>query len=329
MFSRIACFPALYTSCLLHGLAKSDSAELLGATLAEGTVENEVDALVEQQVEVVEKEYGERSEWGVRSNHRKKVKPVVRGDHFTTQSDFVPSEEDMAKPEDDEGNQEDNELVLIHEERMEQKEAELVDVKYRYNAFPKSIDETDKFRRKTDDKVWEPIRILPWFSLNNLDSQTEEYIKHVMKAGVAYLEKLMTVERVVGKLQLLGRSDCGNDMKIPWKHKNEGVDADIVIYVTAQPKSKWCSGGVYAFGGVCKRGYSKRRPIAGYVNYCKVTSEQRRKKWRSDVEIAVHELSHVLFWLNSHFSRWRDENGKERGIDNVVSCEKRGRSERC
>jgi len=118
------------------------------------------------------------------------------------------------------------------------------------------------------------------------------------------LEKLISVERVVGKLRLTGRSKCGDVITIPYSHRNRGVDADVVIYVSADANPKWCGGGgVYAFAGTCKRDYSKRRPIAGYFNYCKLSSGKRRNKWRSDVEIAVHEISHVLYWLKSHFAR--------------------------
>jgi len=211
-----------------------------------------------------------------------------------------------------------------------EEEAELIDVEYRYNVYPESKFQSDEVLRRVDSQVWEPIRILPWFSLGNLDYQTEEYIKHVVKAGVAYLEKLMLIERVVGKLKFSSsRKSCGDNIVIPSSHRNVGVDADVVIYVTANRNSPWCNGGGFAFAGVCKRDYSKRRPIAGYMNYCKVSSEQRRKKWRSDVQIAVHELSHVLFWLNSHFKVWRDENGSERGLDNVLKCEDILGDERC
>ena len=90
------------------------------------------------QVEEVEKENGQRSGWEVRAKHRKKVKPTIRDDHLATHTDFLSREKDMAKPIDDEGNQEalsvlNNRLVLTNEEQMGmQKEAEIIDVKYRF-----------------------------------------------------------------------------------------------------------------------------------------------------------------------------------------------------
>jgi len=280
-FLYISRFASLYTFCFFYGLVQSAPTELtetLKAPVVERTVEEDDDAAKEQQVEV-EKNNWWRSDGLQRPKHKKKTQPTLRDPHQKHQESLPVF---------------DNERVLTNEEpRDMQEEEEIVDVEYRYNVFPKSRVETNEVRRRADDQVWEPIRIFPYFSLGNLDDQTAEYIKHVVKAGVASLEKLMNVERVVGKLKLSANKNCGPQNTIHSDHSDIGVDADVVIYILAVENAPTCSG-VVAYAGSCMRD-RKGRPIAGYINYCKLSSEHRRTKWRSDVEIAVHELSHILF----------------------------------
>jgi len=189
-------------------------------------------------------------------------------------------------------------LVLTNDKPwgLEEDEFDIIDVNYRHNIFPK----VSVSRSRTDDNLWEPIRILAYFDLRNLDSHTQEYLQHVVIAAVKYLEKLIRVERVDGKLIISGsKSMCGY-VTIPDRHRTVGIDADVVIYVTATQNSDWCQG-VYAFAGTCKRDRSKRRPVAGFINYCSFSSGQRRRRWRTEIEIAVHEMSHSLFFLTSHY----------------------------
>jgi len=335
MFFCIAHFLVL-SICFLHGLAKSASDELLQtlkAPVVEQTVENGGDSRAGQQVVEVDDIVWWKSDGEQHANHKTKTKPTVRDSHFTTKSnlqieDWYLSESIIGEKNWDSVSN-DIEIVLTNELSIDmQDEEEIIDVEYRYNIFPETWVKSEDLRRRANEQIWEPIRILPWFSLSNQNDQSAEYLMHVVKAGIAYLEKLMNVERVVGKLKLTGWANCGESV-IPSSHRNTGVDADVVIYITANKNTEWCALGAIAYAGVCKRDYSKRRPIAGYVNYCKVSSEKRRTKWRSDVEIAVHELSHVLFWLKSSFKRWRDEKGKERGLHNVLKCKTIQGEERC
>jgi len=185
---------------------------------------------------------------------------------------------------------------------------------YKNHSFPR--DQSN--RRRVEDGAFEPIRFHVHIDDKGLDEDTKEYLTAIVEAAVGYLSKIMRVSPVEGNLQLcheyrkeLGicKDTCG-EVRLPYSHIHDGIpNTDTVLYAFADPNAKWCSGGVYAYAGMCYRDLYGR-PIAGRINFCKL--QGRRRKWRSDVEVALHEISHIVFASQSYFGRFRDEDGSLR-----------------
>lgn len=207
-----------------------------------------------------------------------------------------------------------------------------VEVEYKNHSFPRPYDNST--RRRTNDGTFQPIRFHTHIEDRGLDEETTEYLTAIVDAAVGYLSKLMNVSPVEGNLYLCPsykrsrgtcKDTCG-EVELPKEHLYDGIpNADTVLYAFADPEAKWCTGGVYAYAGMCFRdGYG--RPIAGRINFCQLKG--RRRKWRSDVEVALHEISHVVFASTSYFKRFRDEDGNLRPENTVWKKIKDGSHER-
>jgi len=156
---RKACSFGLCTLLILKGLVKSVPIELsktaLKAPLVEKAVEKVDNATTGQQD--VDKENGWRPNRDQHANQRLKVKPTLREHNFMADFYFQKDENSYPKPFDDGAQQSiyaNNELVLTNEEDLDmQEEAEIIDVEYRYNIFPKPKFNTDGLHRRVDDQV--------------------------------------------------------------------------------------------------------------------------------------------------------------------------------
>eukprot|EP00238_Polyblepharides_amylifera_P011301 CAMPEP_0196595724 /NCGR_PEP_ID=MMETSP1081-20130531/82121_1 /TAXON_ID=36882 /ORGANISM="Pyramimonas amylifera, Strain CCMP720" /LENGTH=546 /DNA_ID=CAMNT_0041920409 /DNA_START=207 /DNA_END=1848 /DNA_ORIENTATION=- len=100
-----------------------------------------------------------------------------------------------------------------------------------------------------------------------------------------------------------------------------GVEAaDLVLYVTAV-ESEACEESL-AQGGPCKFDSVTQRPTAGYVNFCpsKLEYNSDLQSWSHWVQVAAHELTHVLSFSRSLFDLYIDDAGEKLGEDNVVKA---------
>jgi Leishmanolysin len=67
-----------------------------------------------------------------------------------------------------------------------------------------------------------------------------------------------------------------------------GKDADVIIYVTSQPRDS--CGSTLASAAACAFDPATHRPVAGNIIFCKIDPQS----FDQDLATAVHELMHVL-----------------------------------
>eukprot|EP01083_Nonionella_stella_P289827 986263_1 len=81
------------------------------------------------------------------------------------------------------------------------------------------------------------------------------------------------------------------------------ADTDLMIYFTgsaAKDNTDEC-GGVMGFAGPCHSN-SRNRPIAGYVNLCKLTIDSAKVlTWEESIALIIHETFHVLGFIDNAF----------------------------
>jgi hypothetical protein len=103
---------------------------------------------------------------------------------------------------------------------------------------------------------------------------------------------------------------CGTDggVVIPDAHFSPGVEADIVIYVTARPI---LSSGVLAFASFCISDSETGRSLAGHLNYSPA-SLSVGSKLDSQIGTTLHEISHSLGFSGGKFSEFYDPTGPDK-----------------
>jgi len=196
--------------------------------------------------------------------------------------------------------------------------SEFIEVNYALNnTWPRpwtnGIPGRDGRRRAAS--AFQPLRIHVEYQRTGIDTDTREHLTIMMEAATHYLMDRMNVIRVQGNLKIQCESSscsysCGG-FNVPWEHKTTGIpNADVVIYAMADRNRGLCGNGVVAYAGTCFRDKDKGRPIAGYLNFCNLYRDAR--KFRQDVEVALHEVSHSLFFSSNHYAWFRDENGRRR-----------------
>jgi Leishmanolysin len=67
-----------------------------------------------------------------------------------------------------------------------------------------------------------------------------------------------------------------------------GVDADVIVYVTSQPRDT--CGTTLASAAACAFDPLNNRPVAGNIIFCTINPSE----FEQDLATAVHELLHVL-----------------------------------
>lgn len=83
------------------------------------------------------------------------------------------------------------------------------------------------------------------------------------------------------------------------------ANADFAFYVRARRTSN-CGNGVVAYAHACRQD-TQDRPIAGYINFCKLSG-----KWSDDVSTALHEMLHAFGFSSQMFAFYRHDDGRPR-----------------
>ncbi|KAL3919121.1 MAG: hypothetical protein SGILL_003911, partial [Bacillariaceae sp.] len=125
----------------------------------------------------------------------------------------------------------------------------------------------------------------------------------------------------ISAAELENREFCGDSefTKVPTEHISTGVaDADLILYVSGTPSSRFCRGTTLAVAVACNFDQFDR-PTAGAINVCLNRIDLDDDGTASDavvednVDVLVHEVAHVLgHSSNSYRFYWDSETGMER-----------------
>jgi hypothetical protein len=184
------------------------------------------------------------------------------------------------------------------------------------------VPQENESMRSLKEESWEPLRIHLDFSLieNNLGKFDKQDLidlrDKIMPKTKEVFEKLLKVKRVASKLKLPAES-C-DSIKVPEYLTQDGVDADIVIFVKIDDTGFFKQNHVEAAAIHCFQDDVSRRPIAGYIEFkpeLKVTNQTAvdYMTW-----LAIHEITHILVMNDSLYDDWIDTNMKPLGFNNVV-----------
>lgn len=93
------------------------------------------------------------------------------------------------------------------------------------------------------------------------------------------------------------------------------ANADVILYFAAKPAAS-CDLGAAAFASSCSLDDATDRPIAGYVNICApllvVRGAEDYAHRVHDIQMVLHEVTHVLGFSRYLYKFWRDTNGNPR-----------------
>jgi hypothetical protein len=195
-----------------------------------------------------------------------------------------------------------------------------------YLKKPKRIfvsQEKDNMRHLKEEQ-WEPLRVHLDFSLieNNLGKfKKQDFIdlkEKIMPKTRQILEKLLKVKRISGKLKL-NHESC-ESVAVPevYLGDGDGVDADIVIFVTIDDTGFFLSNRIEAAATHCLQHSLTRRPIAGYIQFKPDLKVDNKTAEDYMVWLAIHEITHILVMNDSLYEDWIDANVKPLGMNNVV-----------
>lgn len=95
-------------------------------------------------------------------------------------------------------------------------------------------------------------------------------------------------------------------------------NTDAIIYVTTDGKHYSCAGNVVAWAQPCYRDQNGR-PVMGNINFCTFGKTAKVRygelqdepwNWMRFMQLAVHEIGHVLFFDQIHYRQYRDSDPK-------------------
>ena len=126
---------------------------------------------------------------------------------------------------------------------------------------------------------------------------------------------------IISAAELENREYCGDSefTKVPTDHISTGIaDADLILYVSGTPSSRFCSGTTLAVAVACNFDQYDR-PTAGAINVCLDRIELDEDGTASaaiaedNVDVLIHEVAHVLgHSSNSYRFFWDSDTGTER-----------------
>lgn len=92
-------------------------------------------------------------------------------------------------------------------------------------------------------------------------------------------------------------------MLIPTEHVYTGVDADVIIYMTAGNKKK----GLAGWASTCMLDKNKGYPLAGRLHL--ETANIENHTFEEIFSTVVHEISHILAFSTNLIEHWTKPNG--------------------
>jgi hypothetical protein len=172
---------------------------------------------------------------------------------------------------------------------------------------------------------WQPIRIhADWSQIDNKIEKFSlphvNYLKQqVIPRTIKILQNLVKVRPLISNLKL-SKNPCGKITKIPdlYLNKDQGVQADLVIFVTLDETGTYEELGTEASALHCFQDDYTGRPIAGYVTYKPTFPMQNSTNLEYMTWLTLHELTHVLAFNDGLMDDWRDENNNRLGKKNIL-----------
>ncbi len=156
----------------------------------------------------------------------------------------------------------------------------------------------------------QPIRIHLDRSLldrSSLSPSERDYVEGSAREAADWLESVLSVVPLVGSISHSGPclSAASTDVTV--------TSADVLVLLSAEP----IAGSTSAWAGFCQVD-SFGRPVVGQLNVNPAQVDPATPYQRSDVDIMIHELTHLLGFSSSAFGSYREPlNGPVRGLANV------------
>lgn len=183
----------------------------------------------------------------------------------------------------------------------------------------------EKQDRYLSKQTFEPLRIELDYSLieNNLEKINKDdliYLKEkIMPKTKKVFEELLKVQRIEGKLRFNAKK-C-DDFYIPEKYlaDGEGVDADLVIFISIDDTGYFKENGIEAAAIHCLQHSVTKRPVAGFITFKPDLNAIDEVSVNYQVWLAIHEISHVLAINDSLYSDFIDKNLQPIGIDKIIT----------
>jgi len=160
---------------------------------------------------------------------------------------------------------------------------------------------------------WQPLRIHIEYIDLDVDSDQEDVLKNqIIKGAVEYYESALKVKRLTSNLVLAGIDEC-IDVSVPEEHQTTGVDADVILYVTASSGDS----SVVGWASYCANDVATGQPLAGQFHI--ETTYWDSFSTEDLLSTTIHEIAHVLAFNPSLYSDWRKSNGSKYSTSELYS----------
>ncbi|CAG9321226.1 unnamed protein product [Blepharisma stoltei] len=180
-------------------------------------------------------------------------------------------------------------------------------------AFSRKFDENNRLLldRESD---FEPIRIYVHYGELKVPLAAQKFIKtYVVDGAIKWFRKVLLINPVIGRLTFPGFSgrDCGG-FKIPREHATVGVNADVVIYLTAGDNDTGLAG--WAITCLVEKGLGY--PLASQLHL--ETVGLKNETFEDALSTVIHEMSHILAFSANLMDLWIKPDGSKYKNDEIL-----------
>jgi hypothetical protein len=156
--------------------------------------------------------------------------------------------------------------------------------------------------RSLRSSEWQPLRIHIEYMEMNVTSEQEDILKNqIISGAVQYWESALKVKR--NNLILTETDECAY-VTVPEEHQTEGVDADIILYVTSGRDD---TSGLVGWASFCAVDSATGQPVAGQFHI--ETTYWDTFSTEDLLVVIIHEIAHALAFHPLLYSSWVKPNG--------------------
>jgi len=150
-----------------------------------------------------------------------------------------------------------------------------------------------------------------WYRCTEADVLTDEKYNFLLNKVIPdiknFFEKALELNRVSGNLTV-NQDECAcygtAGVSIPSSYKTTGVEADMIIFLTA--RTTRYSGNTIAFACPCADDDATGRPIAGYINWGPNAINEDEIAYNEQLGVGIHELTHALGFTSGKYDQYND-----------------------